>query len=1582
MAPPKESPANSPITSRVNTRSRKGKEKVPTLTDPFARSGALPRSPPQLEEQEPPSLSDEDPNDSELPGPHPLPQYSATEASQPIPSDASMQLELRNQILELQNELRRRDEADRLRIAKGPFPPIVPPEETGPRARKHSPFHPTPASAGHDPDYPENQALPSIEKTPAPDPRRPISIPLLSKRKVDFSGGPGRETPQVQAVRQQSLLNPPASYYPERRIPNLSSKLSDGKAPNIRIRAWEKMILGHLLDYHHDFRSENARRTWVFNQTEDRAMTLLEGIYLDDDYDAYALVDHVVAILTDPAEVATANIEYNALRMSSKEHFWEFYSRFRDVATRAAITDDERLKNDLFDKTQYRLVHDNKQEFHQARTVGEYARALQNSDIAQQRLDARPNYQRAKAPTLGTRNPGTTLRSDQQQSRTSGFVRSPPASSAARGNIPPNAVLPKHGTFNTPNIQSNRQPSASRETNVVSFNEVDEVALLDAHEDYRLDLRTLLGGPHITVPIMLVRDGIAVKFDALIDSGANGYAFMDPATVKHLDLLSKAKTRKLPKPLSVKGYDGTIGKYDISFVSYFDLHIDKRIQRKTPFLILPLGSHRIILGRQWLAYHDIWLNCRRRQFRWPESTPPSVSFSRYITIPRNSLPIQKTINRYHQYDADRRDRKFGKDIAAPKINLVESFDQIDQIEQSDPIEPTPLIDPQLSQPDHNDTIALETLAPTISSKRGNTHEKSLNRDIVRMNKLLKSPETPPKPTQPYPRKPRLTYPISSWDTPSILDIAAIDAHIFNRYLLKSTEKDQLFTCTYHEVETLLDQRYEEQDRHNELATFEQALKRSSKERSTKALALLAMLEPDEPPLPDKYHEFEDVFSKQESDILPPHRSYDHSIKLEDRAEESLTYSPLYKMSIEELEVVKRYLTDNLSKGFIEPSQAPFAAPVLFVKKSNGSLRFCIDYRKLNALTRKDRYPLPLIDETLARLQGAKIYTKLDIRQAFHRIRMDPASEEYTTFRTRYGAYKCKVLPFGLTNGPATYQRYMNDILFDYLDDFCTAYLDDILIYSEDPSEHDTHVRKVLQRLRDAGLQADLKKSEFDVTKTKYLGFIISTTGIEVDPDKVAIVKEWQYPSTLKGVQSFLGFCNFYRRFIPSYGVIASPLTHLTKTNVPFSFNQECKEAFNTLRGLLTTAPILRHYDYKLESMLETDASDGVIAAVLSQKHDDHWFPVAYFSKTMLPAELNYPVHDKELTAIAKSFGHWRAELIGSPFQVKVYTDHKALEYFMTSKQLNSRQARVAELLADFNFLIMYRPGKENPLADALSRREDDIQATNHQKKEQRAQQLFRPDQLDPNILRQAKEAPILAPLERAKPFFTVIDRILEANRNSTSLTAMRREAIRASEDPNRRSPLTIENGLLLHKGRVVIPSTDNLHTYLIREVHAQPTTAHPNAEKTSLLISEHYYWKGFRDDVARYVRNCDLCRRSKVPRDKKPGLLKPLSIPQRPWEHITMDFCSFNKDKYGERIRRAIHISMFYRYYGSPSSILIPTEGTQIRPANSGQRGSPPILEIQASNIPSTGPSPPTDGETEILQSIFATTSSAHSGNY
>jgi hypothetical protein len=211
---------------------------------------------------------------------------------------------------------------------------------------------------------------------------------------------------------------------------------------------------------------------------------------------------------------------------------------------------------------------------------------------------------------------------------------------------------------------------------------------------------------------------------------------------------------------------------------------------------------------------------------------------------------------------------------------------------------------------------------------------------------------------------------------------------------------------------------------------------------------------------------------------------------------------------------------------------------------------------------------------------------------------------------------------------------MNDILFDYLDDFCIAYLDDILIYSETLKEHEAQVKKVLQRLREAGLQVDIKKCEFSVQSTRYLGFIVSTDGISVDPEKVSAVREWQPPTTVRGIQSFLGFCNFYRRFIRDYGRIAKPLNQLTRKDSIFEFSEECKASFEELKDRLCTAPILCYYDYSLECMLETDASDGIVAAVLSQLHPDgEWYLVGYFSKTIAPAEMNYLIHNKEMLAI-------------------------------------------------------------------------------------------------------------------------------------------------------------------------------------------------------------------------------------------------------------------------------------------------------------------------------------------------------------
>ena len=306
-------------------------------------------------------------------------------------------------------------------------------------------------------------------------------------------------------------------------------------------------------------------------------------------------------------------------------------------------------------------------------------------------------------------------------------------------------------------------------------------------------------------------------------------------------------------------------------------------------------------------------------------------------------------------------------------------------------------------------------------------------------------------------------------------------------------------------------------------------------------------------VPAKYHDFLDVFSKDVSDTLRPYGKYDHKIKLfKDKNLSNLRHSVLWGMSTPQLKFVKKFLKEHLKKDFIEASSAPCSSPILLAKKPGGSIQFCVDYQKLNSLTKKDAYPLPLIAETMARLKKAIVFMKIDIRQAFHRLCMAIESEDAITFASRFGAYKWKVMPFGLTGGPALWQHFINDFLWEYLNDFCTAYLDDILIYSTSMKKHHQHVRKVLMKLREAGIPADVDKCEFHVTKTKYLELIISTKSIKIDPAKVDAIKQWDLPTCVWEVRSFIGFCNFYRRFIRNFSKIAGPLNTLTKKDTKFA----------------------------------------------------------------------------------------------------------------------------------------------------------------------------------------------------------------------------------------------------------------------------------------------------------------------------------------------------------------------------------------------------------------------------------------------
>ncbi|KAJ6436365.1 retrovirus polyprotein [Purpureocillium lavendulum] len=672
-------------------------------------------------------------------------------------------------------------------------------------------------------------------------------------------------------------------------------------------------------------------------------------------------------------------------------------------------------------------------------------------------------------------------------------------------------------------------------------------------------------------------------------------------------------------------------------------------------------------------------------------------------------------------------------------------------------------------------------------------------------------------------------------------------------------------------------------------------------------------------LPTHYHEYLAVFDRDEADRLPPHRpGSDHRIVLEKDAngrEKDAPWGPLYGMSREELIVLRRTLTELLDKGFIRASSSPASAPVLFVRKPGGGLRFCVDYRGLNAITKKDRYPLPLIEETLRSLSKAKWLTKLDVIAAFHKVRVVEGDEWKTAFRTRYGLYEWLVTPFGLTGAPATFQRYINHTLREFLDEFCSAYIDDILIYSSGSlADHRKKVKQVLARLRDAGLQIDIDKCEFEATSVKYLGFIVEAgKGIRVDPEKVRAIQEWEAPRSARAVRSFLGFANYYRQFIPKFSNIASPLTVLTKKDAAFAWSKECQAAFNELKVRLISAPVLAQWDPDRETIVETDSSGYVTGGALSQKGDDGLMrPVAFFSKKCTPAECNYPIHDKELLAIMRCLEHWDAEL-RSVESFTVLTDHLNLRYFTKKQPLSERQARWAEMLSRYNFTIVHRPGKDAAVPDALSRREQDMpHSAEDERLRGRRIQLLEPAKGGGLVTRvksgyiskgdtdqpgdataeqdESVENPFTEPeiqelwkegLKQHNRYWLIRNAVQEGERRLPSQWGL----------PVMLSECSIDEGQrLCWRERIWVPNHEPLRTRLMQDTHDSALAGHPGRDMLKSLLARRFYWPGLDADARQFVRNCDACGRSNVWREKRRGLLKPLPVPERIWSELSIDF--------------------------------------------------------------------------------------------
>uniref|UniRef100_A0A674PJ94 Uncharacterized protein n=1 Tax=Takifugu rubripes TaxID=31033 RepID=A0A674PJ94_TAKRU len=460
--------------------------------------------------------------------------------------------------------------------------------------------------------------------------------------------------------------------------------------------------------------------------------------------------------------------------------------------------------------------------------------------------------------------------------------------------------------------------------------------------------------------------------------------------------------------------------------------------------------------------------------------------------------------------------------------------------------------------------------------------------------------------------------------------------------------------------------------------------------------------PDLSAVPSEYHDFREVFSKAKATSLPPHRPYDCAIDLQPGT--TPPKGRLYSLSAPEREAMEVYINDALAAGIIRPSSSPAGAWFFFVEKKDRSLRPCIDYRGLNEITVKNRYPLPLIASAFELLQGAMVFTKLDLRNAYHLVRIREGDEWKTAFNTPTGHYEYLVMPFGLTNAPAVFQALINDILRDMLNKTVFVYLDDILIFSCSKEEHVHHVQAVLQRLLENSLFVKAEKCEFHATSVSFLGYIIGQGSVEMDPSKVSAVTSWPVPESRRQLQRFLGFANFYRRFIRGYSTVAAPLTSLTSSKVPFRWSQAAEEAFQNLKARFTSAPILLVPDPERHFVVEVDASDVGIGAVLSQRSadDQKMHPCAFFSQRLSPAEQNYDIGNRELLAVKLALEEWHHWLEGTKLPFLVWTDHKNLEYIRSAKRLNSRQARWSLFFTRFNFSLSYRPGSRNVKPDALS----------------------------------------------------------------------------------------------------------------------------------------------------------------------------------------------------------------------------------------------------------------------------------------
>lgn len=742
-------------------------------------------------------------------------------------------------------------------------------------------------------------------------------------------------------------------------------------------------------------------------------------------------------------------------------------------------------------------------------------------------------------------------------------------------------------------------------------------------------------------------------------------------------------------------------------------------------------------------------------------------------------------------------------------------------------------------------------------------------------------------------------------------------------------------------------------------------------------------------LPQSLQEFADVFQPQDSSLPLFRPGYDLEVHLKPGCVPPS--SRFFVFSPDKEAELRSYIEEQLAKGNIRKSSSPAVSPIFFVKSEGKANRPCVDYRGLNSITVRDKYPIPVIDMLLLSLKKKKRYSKIDLKSAFNLLRVARGHEWKTAFRTPWGLFEYLVMPFGLANAPACFQRFITSILSEFLGVFCFVYIDDILIFSETEDEHEGHIRLVLSKLRAHGLYASVNKCLFCQDSVPFLGFIISSEGMTMDPGKLATIRDWPLPRNVRELRRFLGFANFYRRFIHRFSDIAAPLTSLTKEGVHVEAGLQLPDvvkSFHDLKIAFTTAPFLLHFDFNKTCVIQVDSSGYALSAILSQPDDAGQLRVrAYYSRKLTPAEMLWQVHDQELGAMVAAFVEWRAWVVGTNSPVIVFSDHANLRYFMTAQHLTPRQARWASYLSSFYFHILHTPGKLNP-ADPASRRPDytDVDRA--------------PSYLTLLHLVKKGGGPEVLSLSTSVSSIDV-----SFSLPSPSSRALLTEAYSSEKEFLATAPSPLyhfRGGLWWFRDRLYVPAS--LRLRVLTAFHDSPTVGHPGTARMLSIITRTFAWGTVRQDVIAFCRSCDSCQRTRISTKAKAGELVPLPIPDCPWSVIGIDlivklppsFSSAGSDpqsastfdsilvitdhlskgahfiKCNESMDSAalarVFIDRFYRYHGLPDKIVSDRGATFV---SAFWKALSQALQMQLA--PSTAYHPQTDGQTERTNQTLET---------